>query len=70
MAVVRGRYLIPLQSRSGSSQKDFNGPWMRSVEFQMIDGAVGDIILVGGYADNGELLRPVLKAKSLIRLVA
>jgi len=37
---------------------------MRSVEFQMIDGGVGDIILVGGYADNGELLRPVLKAKT------
>jgi len=30
----------------------------------MIDGGVGDIILVGGYAENGELLRPVLKAKT------
>src|SRR5215475_1248770 len=52
--------LLHCQGRPGSSQKDFNGPWMRSVEFQMIDGGVGDIILVGGYAENGELLRPVL----------
>ena len=56
--------LLHCQGRPGSSQKDFNGPWMRSVEFQMIDGGVGDIILVGGYAENGELLRPVLKAKT------
>ena len=56
--------LLHCQGRPGSSQKDFNGPWMRSIEFQMIDGGVGDIILVGGYADNGELLRPVLKAKT------
>ena len=56
--------LLHCQGRPGSSQKDFNGPWMRSIEFQMIDGGVGDIILVGGYAENGELLRPVLNAKT------
>jgi len=56
--------LLHCQGRPGSSQKDFNGPWMRSVEFQIIEGGVGDIILVGGYADNGELFRPVLKAKT------
>ena len=56
--------LLHCQGRPGSYQKDFNGPWMRSIEFQMIDGGVGDIILVGGYEDNGELLRPVLKAKT------
>src|SRR5436309_7592438 len=55
--------LLHCQGRPGSSQKDFNGPWMRSVEFQMIDGGTGDIILVGGYAENGELFRPALKAK-------
>jgi hypothetical protein len=56
--------LLHCQGRPGSYQKDFNGPWMRSVEFQMIDGGVGDIILVGGYAENGELYRPTLKAKT------
>jgi len=56
--------LLHCQGRPGSSQKDFNGPWMRSVEFQMIDGGTGDIIIVGGYADNGELLRSTWKAKT------
>ena len=56
--------LIHCQGRPGSYQKDFNGPWMRSIEFQMIDGGVGDIIIVGGYTDEGEMLRPVLKAKT------
>jgi hypothetical protein len=56
--------LLHAQGRPGNSQKDFNGPWMRSVEFQIIEGGVGDIIVVGGYADNGELLRPSLKAKT------
>jgi hypothetical protein len=56
--------LLHCQGRPGSSQKDFNGPWMRSVEFQIIDGGVGDILVVGGYAENGEMLRPTLKAKT------
>jgi len=55
--------LMHCQGRPGSSQKDFNGPWMRSVEFQIIDGGVGDIIPVGGYEENGELMRPAMKAK-------
>jgi hypothetical protein len=56
--------LLHCQGRPGSSQKDFNGPWMRSVAVQIIDGGVGDIIVVGGYAENGELLRPSLKART------
>lgn len=56
--------LLHAQGRPGNSQKDFNGPWMRSVEFQIIEGGVGDFILVGGYSDSGELLRPTLKAKT------
>src|ERR1051326_1206565 len=56
--------LLHCQGRPGSSQKDFNGPWMLSVEFQMIDGGTGDIILVGGYDEKGELYRPAFKAKA------
>ena len=56
--------LLHAQGRPGNSQKDFNGPWMRSVEFQIIEGGVGDIIVVGGYTDNGELLRPTIKVKT------
>jgi hypothetical protein len=56
--------LLHAQGRPGNSQKDFNGPWMRSVEFQIIEGGVGDFILVGGYESNGELLRPTMKART------
>ena len=56
--------LLHCRGRPGSSQKDFNGPWMRSIEFRMIDGGVGDIILVNGFEENGEQLRPALKAKT------
>jgi hypothetical protein len=56
--------LLHAQGRPGNSAKDFNGPWMRSVEFQIIEGGVGDFILVGGYTDKGELLRPTMKAKT------
>ena len=56
--------LLHAQGRPGNSQKDFNGPWMRSVEFQIIEGGVGDFILVGGYTDKGELLRPIMKART------
>jgi hypothetical protein len=56
--------LLHAQGRPGNSSKDFNGPWMRSVEFQIIEGGVGDFILVGGYTDQGELLRPTMTAKT------
>lgn len=56
--------LLHCQGRPGNYAKDFNGPWMKSVELQIIEGGVGDIILVGGYDDKGELFRPSLKAKT------
>ncbi len=56
--------LIHAQGRPGNSKKDFNGPWMLSAEFQIIEGGVGDIILVGGYDDKGELRRPTIKVKT------
>ncbi|MEO7653582.1 MAG: DUF1080 domain-containing protein, partial [Bryobacteraceae bacterium] len=56
--------LLHAQGPLGAYAKDFNGPWMRSVEFQIIEGGVGDIILVGGYTAQGDLLRPTLKATS------
>jgi hypothetical protein len=56
--------LLHAQGRPGNTRADFNGPWLRSVEFQIIEGGVGDIILVGGYTDAGEQLRPTLTVKS------
>ncbi|HJZ97449.1 MAG TPA: DUF1080 domain-containing protein [Candidatus Solibacter sp.] len=55
--------LLHCQGRPGSSQKEFNGPWMRSIEFQMIEGGTGDLLVLSGYGDNGELFRASVKAK-------
>lgn len=56
--------LLHAQGRPGNTRNDFNGPWLRSLEFQIIEGGVGDIILVSGYSDAGEQLRPTLKVRS------
>ncbi|MPY88798.1 MAG: DUF1080 domain-containing protein [Luteitalea sp.] len=54
--------LLHGQGPDGNSTEDFNGPWMRSVEFQIIQGGTGDIILVRGHTENGELVAPRLTA--------
>lgn len=56
--------LLHCQGEPGNHQKDFKGPWMRSVEYQIIEGATGDVILVNGY-DRGVAtpIVPILKAK-------
>jgi 3-keto-disaccharide hydrolase len=45
--------LLHAQGQPGSSSPDFNGPWLRSLEFQIIEGGVGDIIVLPGYNDAG-----------------
>jgi hypothetical protein len=54
--------LLHCQGPDGNSSEDFNGPWMRSVEFQIIEGGTGDIILVRGYTQDGSRLTPRLTA--------
>jgi len=56
--------LLHAQGRPGNSKQDFNGPWLRSIECQIIEGGVADFILVGGYEPNGELLRPAMTART------
>lgn len=41
--------LLHCQGEDGNAQKDFKSPWLRSVEYQIIEGGVGDIILVNGF---------------------
>jgi hypothetical protein len=50
--------LLHAQGRLGNTAKDFNGPWLRSVEFQIIEGGVGDILPVSGFGDDGTQIRP------------
>ncbi len=52
--------LIHCQGPDGNTGDDFNGPWMRSVEAQIIEGGVGDFILVAGYDEEGRRLVPRL----------
>lgn len=52
--------LLHCQGPEGNYAKDFNGPWMRSVEFQIIQGGTGDFILVAGYDEEGNRLAPKL----------
>jgi len=54
--------LLHAQDPEGSSREDFTGPWMRSVEYQIIEGGTGDFILVDGYTEDGERLSPKMKA--------
>jgi hypothetical protein len=54
--------LLHAQGRMGNTQKDFNGPWLMSHEFQIIEGGVGDYIAVAGFTETGEQIRPSLTA--------
>jgi hypothetical protein len=44
--------LLHCQGEDGNNETNFKGPWMRSVEYQIIEGGTGDLILVTGY-DRG-----------------
>lgn len=50
--------LVHCQGDNGNTGKDFNGPWMRSIEAQVIEGGIGDFILVAGYNADGTRLIP------------
>lgn len=44
--------LLHCEGQYGNFQADFNGPWMRSIEYQFIEGGTGDLLLVRGF-DQG-----------------
>ena len=52
--------LVHCQGRDGNTGEDGNGPWMRSVEAQIIEGGVGDFILVAGFDESRRRLVPRL----------
>jgi hypothetical protein len=56
--------LIHAQGADGNTAADFNGPWMRSIEAQVIEGGVGDIILVAGFDERGPRATPHLVARA------
>ncbi len=56
--------LVHGQGPDGNTGSDGNGAWMRSVEAQVIEGGVGDIILVAGFDADGRRLTPHLTARA------
>ena len=54
--------LIHCQGLDGNTAENQGGPWMRSVEAQIIEGGVGDLILVAGFDTAGRRLVPRLTA--------
>ena len=54
--------LLHCQGPEGNAAADFNSPWMHSVEFQIIEGGTGDIILVNGFTKEGQRMLPRLTA--------
>jgi len=54
------------EGEEGNAAKDFKSPWFRSVEYQIIEGGTGDIILVGGFnRGSDELISPHLTVDAL-----
>src|SRR5262245_24127585 len=54
--------LLHAQGRLGNTARDFNGPWISSIECQIIEGGVGDLIIVQGFEEDGSRIRPSVDA--------
>lgn len=54
--------LVHCQGDFGNCKKDFSSPWMRSYEFQIIEGGVGDLLVLSGYDKSGALLKSEITA--------
>ncbi len=56
----------PGNLRSGSKTNapaKFESPWMKSVELQIIEGGVGDILVLGGWTDDGRPWPTTIRAR-------
>jgi hypothetical protein len=56
--------LLHCQGPDGNTARDFNGPWMLSQECQIIEGGVGDFIMVAGHDKDGTRIIPKLTVKA------
>lgn len=55
--------LLHCQGEPGNSRADFRGPWMRSIEAQIIEGGTGDILVLSGFErGNPKAINSSLKA--------
>jgi hypothetical protein len=54
--------LVHCQGLDGNTRADFNGPWMRSIEAQIIEGGIGDVLVVAGHDPGGVRTTPEMTA--------
>lgn len=50
--------LLHVQGPDGGVSRKFDSPWMRSIEFQIIEGGTGDIILLPGFEKTDREILP------------
>jgi hypothetical protein len=48
----------------GNTGRDMNGPWIRSIEAQVIEGGTGDFILVAGHEPSGAAITPTIVVRA------
>lgn len=58
--------LVHCQGPDGGTRADLNGPWMRSIEAQIIEGGIGDILLVAGFEPDGTRVTPRMTATHVL----
>lgn len=46
--------LLHGQGEDGGYAKDFKSPWMRSLEYQIIEGGTGDLLVLNGYVRGSD----------------
>ena len=56
--------LVHGDGQLGNTARDMNGPWVRSIEAQVIEGGTGDFILVAGYDAGGTATTPTLVVRA------
>lgn len=51
--------LLHCQGEDGNNLEDFKSPWLRSIEYQIIEGGTGDLLFVSGYNRySDKLIKP------------
>lgn len=58
--------LLHCTGEDGNAKADFHSPWSRSIEFQIIEGGTGDLLLLGGF-DRGSPVRVDPRADATVR---
>ncbi|MBA2353440.1 MAG: DUF1080 domain-containing protein [Acidobacteria bacterium] len=54
--------LVHCQGADGNTGATFNGPWMQSIEAQIIEGGIGDFLMVAGHDADGTRRWPEMTA--------